>query len=158
MIDCLRSIKPPSRKRIAIHITPSAQRHIRSGHPWLFDKSITKQSHEGAPGDLAVVYDQKKKFLAVGIYDPLAPLRVRLLQHRKPVEINREWFIEKVRLAKNIRKPIIATDTNGFRLIHGENDSFPGLVADLYAGTLVVKIYTAAWVPHLADVLFALTD
>ncbi len=124
----------------------------------MYDRSITKQSQEGAPGDLAVLYDQKKKFLAVGLYDPFSPIRVRLLQHRKPAEINREWFIEKVHTAKNVRKSIDKTKTNGYRLIHGENDGLPGLVADLYADTLTLKLYTAAWVPHLEDVLFALAE
>lgn len=124
----------------------------------MFDKSITKQSHNGNPGDIAVVYDQKKKFLAVGIYDPSSPIRVRLLQHRKAVTINREWFLEKVGLAWDIRKPLATTGTNGFRVIHGENDGLPGLVVDIYAGTLVIKIYTTAWIPHLSNVLLALTE
>lgn len=31
----------------------------------------------------------------------------------------------------------------------GENDGLPGLVLDRYDGTLVLKLYTAAWLPHL---------
>lgn len=33
--------------------------------------------------------------------------------------------------------------------VAGENDSLPGLVLDRYDGTLVLKLYTAAWLPHL---------
>ena len=40
--------------------------------------------------------------------------------------------------------------------MHGENDGLPGLVVDRYADTLVVKLYTAAWFPHLATVVDAL--
>ena len=43
------------------------------------------------------------------------------------------------------------TGTTGCRLVHGENDGFPGLVVDRYAGTLVMKLYTTAWVPHLRE-------
>ena len=45
----------PSTKRIALRISPPAERALRQGHPWVFDQSITAQSHEGAPGDLAVL-------------------------------------------------------------------------------------------------------
>jgi 23S rRNA (cytosine1962-C5)-methyltransferase len=46
--------------------------------------------------------------------------------------------------------------TTGYRLVHGENDGFPGLVIDRYEGTAVLKLYTSAWVPHLRDLLAAL--
>jgi 23S rRNA (cytosine1962-C5)-methyltransferase len=42
--------------------------------------------------------------------------------------------------------------TNGFRWINGESDGWPGLVLDRYAATLVLKIYTAAWLPRLGEV------
>ena len=157
-IPALRSVPRPSEKRVAIHVTSAGQRQVRRGHPWLFDQSITKQSHDGKPGDLAVIYDRNRKFLAVGIYDPFSPIRVRILQCRKTAEINRDWYAAKFREAAEIRKSLPKNGTDGYRLIHGENDGLPGLVADRYADTLVVKIYTAAWVVHLADVVPALLE
>jgi 23S rRNA (cytosine1962-C5)-methyltransferase len=47
-------------------------------------------------------------------------------------------------------------DTTGYRLVHGENDGLPGLVLDRYADTLVLKLYTPAWIPHLKDFCDAL--
>ena len=35
-------------------------------------------------------------------------------------------------------------DRLGYRVVNGENDGLPGLIVDRYAGTLVVKLYTAA--------------
>jgi 23S rRNA (cytosine1962-C5)-methyltransferase len=37
--------------------------------------------------------------------------------------------------------------TTGFRWINGESDGWPGLVLDRYDRTLVLKLYTAAWLP-----------
>jgi 23S rRNA (cytosine1962-C5)-methyltransferase len=45
------------------------------------------------------------------------------------------------------------SDTTGYRMLNGESDGFPGLVADRYADTVVVKVYSEAWLPHLAVVL-----
>ena len=36
----------------------------------MFDRAIFEQSHDGRPGDLAVIFDRKRRFLAVGLYDP----------------------------------------------------------------------------------------
>lgn len=149
----LDSLPPLSDKRLAVHVTPTAERALRSGHPWVFDQAIRKQSHEGQPGDLAVIFDSKRRFLAIGLYDPHSPMRVKVLQHRQQATINADWFTDKLRAAAQIRQPLEAEGTNGYRLVHGENDGLPGLIVDRYAGTLVMKLYTAAWLPHLRDVI-----
>ncbi len=150
-------IPKANKKRIAIHVSPAAERHIRKGHPWLFADSIRKQSFNGRPGDLAVIFDKNRKFLAVGLYDPLSPIRVRILQAHKAATIDRAWFQVKMETAVTRRLPLHKTNTNGYRLIHGENDHFPGLVIDRYDQTYVLKLYSCAWIPHLEDVLAALT-
>src|SRR5207247_678448 len=41
----------------------------------------------------------------------------------------------------------------GFRWINGESDGWPGLVLDRYDTTLVLKLYTAAWLARLKQVV-----
>lgn len=148
----------PSAKRIALRISVPAEHALLQGHPWVFDGSITEQSHAGAPGDLAVIFDDKRRFLAVGLYDPTSPIRVRILQKRQPATINKDWFQTKLTAAAQVRAALEATNTTGYRLVHGENDGLPGLVIDRYANTLVLKLYTPAWIPHLKELCDALTQ
>ena len=143
-------------KRLAIHISRDAERAVRSGHPWLFDQTIRKQNQDGVAGELAVIYDHKNRFLAVGLYDPDSPIRVKILQVKTQAQIDRDWFYTLIMEAVALRVPLQDTDTTGYRLIHGENDGLPGLIVDRYADTLVVKLYSAAWIPHVEDVLHAL--
>jgi 23S rRNA (cytosine1962-C5)-methyltransferase len=145
-----------SDRRIALQVTPAAERALRGGHPWVFDQAIVKQSHAGQPGDLAVIFDGKRRFLAIGLYDPDSAIRVRILQHRQPATIDRAWFVDRLHAAAAIRQPLSAQGTTGYRLVHGENDGLPGLIVDRYADTLVVKLYTAAWLPHLRDIVAGL--
>ena len=152
----LSQLPTPSAQRIALRISTPGERALKQGHPWVFDQSITEQSREGNPGDLAVIFDDKRRFLAVGLYDPTSTIRVRILQKGKPATIDANWFEEKIKTAVAIRKPLSKRDINGYRLIHGENDGLPGLVIDRYADTLVLKLYTPAWVPHLKDIISAL--
>lgn len=155
----LALLPTPSQKRIALRVTPEAQRWIAHGHPWLFDQAIRSQSHVGAPGDLAVIFDDRNRFLAIGLYDPASPIRVRMLQACAPAPIDRRWFETRLSAALDRREPLHrAKHTTGYRLVHGENDGLPGLVIDRYADTLVVKLYTAAWLPHLREVLGALNE
>jgi len=154
----LSQIPGPSTKRIALRVSSPAERVLRQGHPWIFDQAISEQSHVGAPGDLAVIFDARRRFLAIGLYDPTSSIRVRILQHRQPGTINAHWFQEVVAKAAHLRKSLQESDTDGYRLIHGENDGLPGLIVDRYAETLVLKLYTPAWIPHLKEFCSALAQ
>ena len=152
----LSRIPGPSARRVAVRVTPAAERALRRGHPWLFEQAVRQQSHDGQPGDLAIVFDRRRRFLAVGLYDPGSPIRVRVLQRGEPATIDREWFRSRLAAAVQRRASLPGEGTTGYRLVHGENDGLPGLVVDRYDRTLVLKLYTPAWVPHLRDVLPAL--
>jgi 23S rRNA (cytosine1962-C5)-methyltransferase len=153
----LSLIPSPDPKRIALRVNRRAVRALRGGHPWLFESAITHQNREGKPGDLAVVFDKDRKFLAVGLYDPTSHIRVRILAHRKPVQIDRHHFESQLQAALQIRA-VLSSNTTGYRLVHGGNDNFPGLVIDRYGETLVLKLYSPAWLPHLRNVLMGLAE
>lgn len=143
-----------SPRRIAVKVKTVAEKSIRKGHPWVFDGSIVRQSEGGQAGDLAIIFDQKKnKFLAVGLLDPASPIRIKILQSGKSATVDEAWFYEKIKAAFAKREPLLETDTNSYRLLHGENDGLPGLVADVYAEVVVVKIYSAIWQPYLSVLL-----
>lgn len=155
--EFLAALPLPSEKRIALRVSPAAERWIRRGHPWLYDKAVRQQSHDGRPGDLAVIFDRKGRFLAIGLYAPASPIRVRVLAQGQPTKIDADWFLYKLEAAAEQRQPLLQNNTTGYRLIHGENDGLPGLVIDRYGESYVLKLYTTAWVPHLPDLLRGLT-
>ena len=143
------------RKSIAVRVTKDALKHIRKGHPWVFENSIVSLSHEGEPGDIAVVFDEKRQFAAVGLLDPFSMIKIKILQHGTPAKIDEEWFKEKITDAFKMRKEFIPVQTDGYRLIYGENDGFPGLIVDIYGDSVVIKIYSLCWIAYL-DVLSGL--
>ncbi|MFT4850910.1 MAG: 23S rRNA (cytosine1962-C5)-methyltransferase, partial [Sediminicola sp.] len=40
-------------KRLAVKLSVTGERSVRSGHPWIFSESIEKINLEGASGDIA---------------------------------------------------------------------------------------------------------
>jgi 23S rRNA (cytosine1962-C5)-methyltransferase len=155
-VEAFSALPPIPEGRLRLEVHKQAERAIRDGHPWVFDQSITKQNRDGVAGQLAVIFDQKNRFLAVGLYDPDSVIRVKILHAGTPTPIDSAFYHEKIEFAVARRVGLAATDTNGYRLIHGENDGFPSLILDRYAETFVLKLYSAAWLPHLRDVLTAL--
>ncbi|MDD5139970.1 MAG: 23S rRNA (cytosine(2499)-C(5))-methyltransferase [Verrucomicrobiales bacterium] len=143
----------PAATRLRLRITAAAESIVRSGHPWLFADSIHESNRAGQPGELAVIFDRKDKFLAVGLFDPGSPIRVRILHAGKPATIDAAWWLARLEQALVRRDDLFDAQTTGYRLIHGESDGWPGLVLDRYDTTLVLKIYTAAWLPRLDEIL-----
>ena len=135
--------------RLRLRITAAAETIVRGGHPWLFADSIHEINRAGQVGELAVIYDRKDKFLAVGLFDPDSPIRVRILHAGKPQTIDAAWWQTRLEKSLAVRRDLFDAQTTGYRLIHGESDGWPGLVLDKYDATLVLKIYTAAWLPRL---------
>ena len=153
----LSKLPTPAEKNISVRVKAAAERAVRQGHPWVFEDAIVKQSHLGNAGDLAVIYDREKnQFLAVGLYDPLSPMRIKILQALQPLRINRDWFIKKISEAQAKRTPLINDGTTGYRLVYGESDGFPALVIDRYGDTLVMKLYSTVWIPHLNALIGAM--
>ena len=161
-MSLLAGLPQPSASRLALRLTPDALRQVRGGHPWVYETSITSLkggSGRGASGDLAVIFDDDRNFVAIGLYDPASPIRVKVVHRGKPTTIDRTFWSAQFHAASRRRQPLIDRgDTTGFRLVNGENDGMPGLVLDRYDATLVIKLYSAMWLPHLVDLVAAIAD
>jgi 23S rRNA (cytosine1962-C5)-methyltransferase len=138
--------------RLRLRVTAAAERLIRSGHPWLFAAAVLDQNRQGQIGELAVIYDRKNRFLGIGLYDVQSPIRVRVLEARRPQTIDAAWWRQRLDRTLERRRGLFDEQTTGFRWIHGESDGWPGLVLDRYDKVLVLKLYTAAWLPRLREV------
>lgn len=138
---------PPNRLRL--RVAAVAEQHIRAGHPWVFSDSVKEKNRDGVAGELAVIFDRNDKFLAVGFFDPASPIRVRVLHVGKPLTVDEEFWRMRLDVALKRREGLFDANTTGYRLINGESDGWPGLVLDRYDTTLVLKIYTPAWVERL---------
>lgn len=89
----------------------------------------------------------------MGLYDPYSDIRLRILITRTPQEITGEFFRHRLKKALALRAGLATPETTGYRVVNGENDGFPGMVMDRYADTLVVKLYTSAWMPYLDELV-----
>ena len=144
-------------KVLAVKLSVIGERSVRSKHPWIFTDSIEKINKEGMPGDIAVIFSHSKnKAIGVGLYDPDSPIRIKMVHFDGGASLNTAFFSEKIKKAYALRVPLLRTKTNSYRLLFGENDGFPGCIADVYANVLVVKLYSKIWIPYLKDIIDSL--
>ena len=142
----------PKANRLRLRVTATAENYLRAGHPWIYSESVREQNREGKAGELAVIFDRNDKFLAVGFFDPQSPIRVRVLHVGKPLTIDAEFWRARFDAALHRREGLFDEKTTGYRIINGESDGWPGLVLDRYDTTLVMKIYTAAWLERIEEI------
>lgn len=146
-------------QRVSVHLDRSATRAVHKGAVRVFDGSVTRVRGEGSPGDIAILYGPRDRAFALGLYDPNAPVRVRVLSNELGVAIDHAFIRHRVRAAVDARLTHFDdAETDGYRLIHGPGDGLPGLVVDRYAGTAVLKCYAHAWLPWLPTIVQALRE
>jgi 23S rRNA (cytosine1962-C5)-methyltransferase len=145
---------------IAVKLTSRGEQFVVRGHPWVFSNSIVKVSNNPQTGDIAIIFSKNKnRLIAIGLYDSNSPIRIKIIHHGKNrVEINTKFFHQKIQLAFEKRTDLLKTTTNSYRLLFGENDGFPGLIADVYDRVLVIKLYSEIWLPYLESIIDSLQE
>lgn len=132
---------------------------ILRGHPWAFAEAF-KSIPEGAKtGDVAQVFSHKGNFLGSGYIDTESKIFLRMLPIKEDESF--EKGIEKlVKQAVQHRKDFFnePQKTNAYRLVNGEGDSLPGLIADYYAGAISIQIYSLGLEPFISNIIKALRE
>lgn len=145
-------------KNLAVKLSSQGEKIVKKGHPWIFSDSVIKTSSNPKTGDVAVIFGKtKNKVIALGLYDADSPIAIKIIYNgNEKVIIDASFFERRILEAFQKRIPLIQTETDGFRLIFGENDGFPGLIVDVYGNVAVVKLYSGIWVPYFQSIINAI--
>jgi 23S rRNA (cytosine1962-C5)-methyltransferase len=130
-------------QKIKIVLKSGKEQSIRRYHPWIFSGAIKKIYGEPLEGDIVTVFDNKGDFLAVGHYQP-GSIAIRILSF-EDIEPDSKFFRERIKSAIDFRRSMGLIDNNSvnvFRLVHGEGDNLPGLIADFYNGVIVMQSHS----------------
>ncbi|WP_288280508.1 class I SAM-dependent rRNA methyltransferase [uncultured Prevotella sp.] len=112
-------------------------------HPWVFSGAIHHLDDGIEEGDVVRVVSEKGVFIAVGHYQQ-GSISVRVLTFND-VEIDDAFWHSRIQSALNMRQDIglaNSSNTNAFRLVHGEGDLLPGLIIDVYDKTAVMQAHS----------------
>ena len=132
---------------VRLELSHGLGKHIRAGHPWVFRKGLERAPK--IPAGSVVDLTENGRFVARGYYDPHSAISVRVLTRDERERIDAGFFKRKLASALQLRRELIdLTDTDSFRLVHGEGDGLPGVIIDLYAGFAVLKLYSAGLTPY----------
>ncbi len=123
--------------RLKVKLSRNLRRAILQGQPWVYKEACVPPAEAVDMAQLAQVSDNKGE-LAWAIYDPHAPLSLRILSTEK-FPPHKDFLEARFAQALRLRQHLKAANTNAYRLFNGEGDLLPGLVCDVYGSTAVLQ-------------------
>lgn len=121
------------------------ERRLRGGHLWIYSNEVDVAKtplKDFAAGDLVRVVNDKGQFLGYAGVHPHALIAARVLSRDAAHPPGRAMFEHRLRTARSLRDALYG---NGhYRLLFGESDGLPGLVADRFGDVVVLQTATAA--------------
>ena len=127
------------------------ERSVLKGHPWIFSGALEDVDAASSPsaGETVEVVSSKGEKLGCGWYSPASQIRVRMVPEKSVGEL--------VGSAVGRRADFFAHGyTNAVRLVNAESDQLPGVVADYYAGYVVIQLTSAGADAHRDEIADAL--
>lgn len=119
------------------------EKSLSRRHPWLFSGALKSVEKGVQEGDVVRVLSNKGDFLCVGLWQS-GSIAIKILSF-EDVEINYGFMVERVRKAVELRRLcglFDDGDTTIFRLVNGEGDFLPSLIADFYEGLVVLQFHS----------------
>ena len=137
-------------------LKPGREKSLKRRHPWVFSGAVAKVQGNPGAGDTVGIRSATGEFLAIAAYSPKSQIVARVWDwHEVPVD--QEFFHKRIAQAVAQRKVFVdQPDTGAMRLVHGESDGLPGVVADRYGDTVVLQLTSAGaerWREVIADKL-----
>ena len=132
-----------------------------AGHPWIYSGALEPLPAGLTAGELVDVVDDRGITIGVGTVTPGARITVRMLGKSLLAGGIDALIRERLVAARErrVRFGLPRAETTAYRLLNGEGDGLPGVIADVLGGLISVQITTAGaerWLPVLLDTLEAM--
>lgn len=127
-------------------------------HPWVFSGAVASVHGSPMPGDTVNVLASNGAWLARGAFSPASEILVRIWSFHENDTIDADFFRQRIADAVALRSLSSDPSRNALRLVHGESDGLPGVIADRYDSTIVFQLSTTGaehWRAEIIDALRA---
>ena len=130
---------------IKIILRKGRDESLRRFHPWVFSGAIADVQGNPSEGDIVAVHASDGSFLAYGHFQ-IGSIAVRVLSFDESALHPDFW---EVMLSRALQVRIScglhggdSSQSNCYRLVHGEGDNLPGLIIDYYDGVCVMQAHS----------------
>ncbi|MFN8544792.1 MAG: class I SAM-dependent rRNA methyltransferase [Candidatus Binatia bacterium] len=127
-------------RRVVLHAGRDAP--VRAGHPWIFSRAVAEGLDGAEPGEPVRVVSAGGRFVAAGYANPRTTIAVRVLSLEDEA-VDAALVARRIEAALALRRELLPADATAYRVLNGEGDRLPGVVADRYGEFVVCQFLTA---------------
>lgn len=120
-----------------VRLPDSLEAALRSNHPWVYKNHLPRTDFQVGE-EIRVEAGRTARY---GVCDPDSQIALRLFGEER-ITTERIRTLTQDALAK--RAKLNLGNTDAYRLIHGESDYLPGIVADRYGRYAIIKAYSSS--------------
>ncbi len=136
-------------------LLPGREKSLLRKHPWIFSGAIKNIIGDPEAGASVELVDANGNHLGIGAFSGASKIRVRMWTFDPEETIDQAFFHRKINQSLYVRENIAGLQkTNAMRIVFGENDGLPGVIADQY-GEVVVLQLSSAGAYYWRDVIIA---
>ena len=124
-----------------VYLRRGKEESLKRFHPWVFSGAIDRMDDGIEEGDIVDVITHYGDFIARGHFQR-GSIMVRILTFDdEPIDDG--YWQQRLSVASDVRKKMnFGTQTDAYRLVHGEGDCLPGLIIDIYGKTAVMQAHS----------------
>lgn len=127
------------------------ERSLSQGHPWVYREHVPPGFQAEAGAWVQVTCGA---FQGFGLWEPTSAIALRIYSRKECPDAG--FFQRTVARAWEHRASVRSSETDAFRLLNGEGDGVPGIIADVYGPFCVLVAYSPACEELLPEVARAI--
>jgi 23S rRNA (cytosine1962-C5)-methyltransferase len=128
----------------SLRLKKNQDRRLRSGHIWIYSNEVdtaVSPIKSFIPGEEVIVESQNGTILGIAYVNPQSLIMGRLFTRNSEERLNLPFFCRHIEKALALRTRLF--NKPFYRLVYGESDNLPGLIADRFGDVLVIQLNTA---------------
>jgi 23S rRNA (cytosine1962-C5)-methyltransferase len=125
-----------------LRVLPGRDKSLLQRHPWIFSGAIADVRGTPAAGDTVAVRSADGRWLARAAFSPDSQIRARVWSFDPAEAVDPGFFDRRIGAAVRARAGFTDAAHTGCRLVHGESDGLPGVIADRYGEVVVLQLGT----------------
>ena len=119
-----------------VYLKKNEEKRILAGHSWVYANEVARIEGKDKNGALATVLSHDGRYIGKGYINHLSKILVRIFIRGSEEDTEQLWT-ERIEKADALRQKLIGGDC--YRIVYGESDDLPALIADRYGDCIVLE-------------------
>ncbi len=142
-------------KQLILH--KGREQSLLRRHPWIFSGAVQSVLGDPQPGESIDILGSDGTWLALAAFSPASQIRARVWSFDRDETVNADFFMRRLQQSLAYREKIaVASQSDAYRLVHGEADGLPACIVDRYGDFLSCQFLSAGAEVWKKEILAAL--